>query len=79
MDWSHCGCKNSSVPIPLIPVAETICPRLGEAVPFGNLKYPMGPGSLYISVSDTTVKDTGKDAYFLNFRTAVRIQGAYDS
>jgi hypothetical protein len=45
MDWSHCGYKNSSVPIPDVPVAETLRPRLGETFQVGNMAYPQGPDS----------------------------------
>ena len=45
MDWSHCGYKNSSVPIPDVPVAETLEPLDGKPEPAGNLAYPMGPDS----------------------------------
>lgn len=46
MDWSHCGYKNSSVPIPDVKVAITLRPKLGEAFQVGNMAYPMGPDSL---------------------------------
>lgn len=45
MDWSHCGYKNSSVPLPTVPVAVTLEPLDGKAEPVGNLAYPMGPDS----------------------------------
>ncbi len=45
MDWSHCGYKNSSVPLPNVPVVETLEPLEGEAKAEGNLAYPMGPDS----------------------------------
>jgi hypothetical protein len=45
MDWSHCGYKNSSVPIPNVPVAVTLEPLPGQAVQIDHLAYPMGPDS----------------------------------
>lgn len=45
MDWSHCGYKNSSVPIPDVAVAETLEPLEGKAEPVGKMAYPMGPDS----------------------------------
>ena len=45
MDWSQCGYKNSSVPIPDVPVAVTLEPLSGQAVQIDNLAYPMGPDS----------------------------------
>ena len=45
MDWSHCGYRNSSVPIPDVPVAVTLEPLSGEPAKVGNLAYPMGPDS----------------------------------
>jgi hypothetical protein len=45
MDWSHCGYKNSSVPIPMVAVAETLAPLEGQPEPVTNMAYPMGPDS----------------------------------
>jgi hypothetical protein len=45
MDWSQCGYRNSSVPIPDVPVAVTLEPLSGEAKAIGNMAYPMGPDS----------------------------------
>ena len=45
MDWSHCGYKNSSVPIPDVAVAETLEPPTLNLEPVGNMAYPMGPDS----------------------------------
>lgn len=45
MDWSHCGYRNSSVPIPDVKVVESLEPLPAEAVPVGKLAYPMGPDS----------------------------------
>ena len=42
MDWSYCGYKNSSAPIPLVPVAATLDPLDEPAVTTGNLAYPPG-------------------------------------
>ncbi|MCB1129638.1 MAG: hypothetical protein KDN05_00815 [Verrucomicrobiae bacterium] len=45
MDWSHCGYRNSSVPIPDVPTVETLDPLAGDPAPVGNMAYPMGPDS----------------------------------
>jgi hypothetical protein len=45
IDWSYTGYKNSSVPIPMVPVAITLEPLPGQATRVGNLRYPMGPDS----------------------------------
>jgi len=45
MDWSHCGYKNSSVPIPAVKVAETLEPLAGKPEPVGTMAYPMGADS----------------------------------
>lgn len=45
MDWSHCGYKNSSVPIPDVKVVETLEPLAGTPEPVGTMAYPMGPDS----------------------------------
>jgi hypothetical protein len=45
MDWSHCGYRNSSVPIPDVAVAETFAPLEGKPEPVVNMAYPMGPDS----------------------------------
>jgi hypothetical protein len=45
MDWSHCGYRNSSVPIPDVAVVETLEPLEGNLEPAGNMAYPMGPDS----------------------------------
>ena len=44
-DFSYCGYERSEVPIPTVPVAETLSPPAGEAKPQGNMKYPVGPDS----------------------------------
>jgi hypothetical protein len=45
MDWSHCGYKNSSVPIPDVPVAVTLDSLAGNPEPVASMAYPMGPDS----------------------------------
>ncbi|MBI1336323.1 MAG: hypothetical protein GC164_05110 [Phycisphaera sp.] len=45
MDWSQCGYRNSSVPIPDVQVAVTLEPLTGEATQEANLAYPVGPDS----------------------------------
>jgi hypothetical protein len=45
MDWSHCGYKNSSAPIPDVPVAVTLEPLAGNPEPVGSMAYPMGSDS----------------------------------
>lgn len=45
LDWSFCGYKRSEVPIPVIPVVETLEPLADEAKPVGSLAYPMGANS----------------------------------
>lgn len=43
MDWSHCGYENSEVPIPDVPLVETLHPLPGDPHPFENMFYPVGP------------------------------------
>ena len=43
LDWSHCGYKKSEVPIPDVPVVETLQPLSADARPSGNMFYPTGP------------------------------------
>lgn len=45
MDWSHCGYKNSAVPLPNVPVLETLRPQPGQTFQVGNMAYPQGPDS----------------------------------
>jgi len=45
MDWSHCGYKNSVVPIPNVPVFETLEPLPGGTTSNGTMAYPKGPDS----------------------------------
>jgi hypothetical protein len=45
MDWSHCGYKNSSVPLPDASVVKTLRPLSGATSQDGNMKYPKGPDS----------------------------------
>ena len=45
MDWSFCGYKNSTVPIPMVPVAVTLHPDPGESAIVGNMAYPQGNDS----------------------------------
>jgi hypothetical protein len=45
MDWSHCGYKNSSVPLPRVPVVETLESLDGEVTAAAKLEYPMGRDS----------------------------------
>lgn len=42
LDWSHCGYKQSEIPIPDVPVVETILPTSRDAKPSGNMFYPIG-------------------------------------
>ena len=43
LNWSHCGYKKSEVPIPDVPVVETLQPLSADARPSGNMFYPTGP------------------------------------
>jgi hypothetical protein len=45
MDWSYCGYKNSTVPIPMVPVVVTLNPHSNEAINTGNLAYAVGEDS----------------------------------
>ncbi len=45
LDWSKVGYKQSNVPIPDVPVRETLRPIKGETSPDGNMAYPKGPDS----------------------------------
>jgi len=45
LDWSTCGYQKSEVPIPDVPVIETIQPLSDDARPFENMLYQKGPDS----------------------------------
>ena len=45
MDWSYCGYKNSSVPLPVAPVVITIEPPSDKAVKAGAMAYAQGKDS----------------------------------
>lgn len=45
LDWSHCGYRQSEVPIPFVPVVETVDPPPGEPRPVAGMAYPDGPDS----------------------------------
>ena len=45
LDWSHCGYGQSEVPIPFVPVVETLEPIDGEVTAMADMAYPMGPDS----------------------------------
>ena len=45
LDWSYCGYKQSTQPIPDVAVMVTLTPAVGEAVSDGNMAYPKGPDS----------------------------------
>lgn len=45
LDFSRVGYGYSEVPIPNVPVVETLTAPSGQAVQVGNMKYPMGPDS----------------------------------
>jgi hypothetical protein len=45
MDWSYCGYKNSVVPIPDVPVQETLSPPGGTLAEKGNMAYASGSDS----------------------------------
>ncbi len=45
LDWSYCGYEKSEVPIPDVPVVETLQPLSGDAHPFENMCYPKGSNS----------------------------------
>ncbi len=86
MDWSHCGYKNSSVPLPNVPVAVTLEPLDGEAKQVGKLAYPMGPDSqkrIQEAIDKVAAKAPGTDGsrgavllkkgtYYLNGPLTVR-------
>jgi len=42
LDWSYCGYKQCEIPIPDVPVVETILPTSRDAKPSGNMFYPIG-------------------------------------
>jgi hypothetical protein len=80
LDWSQCGYRQSDVPIPSVPILETLEPLSGEATPGDNMAYPMGPDSLgriqaaLDRVADMEADDNGvrgavllkRGTYFLN-------------
>ncbi len=43
LDWSHCGYKKSEVPIPEVPVVETLHPLSENTRQAGNMCYPVSP------------------------------------
>ncbi len=45
LDWSKSGYKQSNVPIPDVPVRETLRPLPGKTSRDGNMAYPKGPDS----------------------------------
>jgi len=45
LDWSYCGYKQSEVPIPDVPVVETLEPLDGEYTRMHDMAYPRGPDS----------------------------------
>ncbi|WP_162418500.1 pectate lyase family protein [Cyclobacterium roseum] len=45
LDWSRTGYKQSNVPIPNVPVGETLWPPSGESSRDGTMAYPKGPDS----------------------------------
>ena len=45
LDWSYCGYERSEVPIPEVPVVETIQPLSGELKSMENMRYPVGTDS----------------------------------
>ena len=45
LDWSYCGYMKSEVPIPMVPVVETLEPIGGDVEPDGDMAYPSGPDS----------------------------------
>jgi len=45
LDWSYCGYQKSEVPIPAVPVIETLQPLPDNARPFENMYYPKGTDS----------------------------------
>ena len=45
LDWSKTGYMQSSVPIPDVPVRDTLVPLSGETAVDGNMAYPKGPDS----------------------------------
>jgi hypothetical protein len=45
IDFSTAGYMRSEVPIPSVPVVETLSPLPGEAKPVRDLAYPVGPDS----------------------------------
>jgi hypothetical protein len=42
LDWSQCGYEKSEVPIPDVPVVETLQPLADDARPSGNMFYSIG-------------------------------------
>ena len=45
LNWSHCGYRQSSVPIPSVTVVESLDPLPGETSPSTHMAYPVGPDS----------------------------------
>ncbi|HYW96378.1 MAG TPA: hypothetical protein VE870_12370, partial [Bacteroidales bacterium] len=45
LDWSNVGYEKSNVPIPNVPVKDTLSPLEGETIVDGNMAYPKGPDS----------------------------------
>lgn len=45
LDWSYCGYEKSEVPIPNVPVVETLQPLAENVRPFENMFYPKGSDS----------------------------------
>lgn len=45
LDFSQCGYMRSEIPIPDVPVVETLTPPAGRAKPVGKMAYPVGPDS----------------------------------
>ncbi|NHE56540.1 hypothetical protein [Cyclobacterium plantarum] len=45
LDWSHCGYRQSEVPIPDVPVRKILWPLMGETSRDGTMAYPSGPDS----------------------------------
>jgi len=48
LDWSKTGYKQSNVPIPDVPVVDTLSPLTGETTPDGNMAYHAGPNSAFM-------------------------------
>jgi len=43
LDWSYCGYEKSEIPIPDIPVVETLHPVDGRTTARMNMRFPAGP------------------------------------